>query len=140
MKRTFILVTVVLVVAASLIAGERRERSEERGELSQYLQLTSDQKSAWESAKAEFGAVAQPLEQKHRALMEEVEASLKSKSPDACGIGSNVIAAQAARDQLRVAREALAQRQKSVLTPEQRTKFDAFLAARGEGEMKMRHQ
>lgn len=137
MKRTFILVTVVVVVAASLIAGERRE---ERGGLSQYLQLTSDQKSAWESAKEEFGAVAEPLEQKHHALMEQVEAALKSKSPDSCGIGNNLIAAQAARDQLRVAREALAQRQKSVLTPDQRTKYDAFFAARGEGEMKMRHQ
>ena len=140
MKRTFILIIVALVVAASLAAGERRESVGERGELSQYLQLTSDQKAAWEAARAEFGAAAEPLEQKHHALMEQVEASLKAKSPDACGIGNNLIAAQAFRDQLRAAHEQLEQRQRSVLTSEQRTKFDAFLAARGESEMKMRHQ
>ena len=140
MKRTFILIVVALVVAASLAAAERHVMFSERGELSQYLQLTSDQKAAWEAAGAEFGATAEPLEQKHHALMEQVEGALKAKSPDACGIGSNLIAAQAFREQLRAAHEQFEQRQRAILTPEQRTKFEAFLAARGEGEMKMRHQ
>ena len=138
MKRMFILIAVVLVVAASVVAGERK--SEERGELSGYLQLSAAQRVAWDSAKAEFEANAQPLMQKRHALMEQVEASLKSNSNDACGIGGNMVAAQAVGDQIRAAKETLIQKQVSVLTPEQKTKYDAFVAARsGEGEMKMRH-
>ena len=138
MKRTFILTIVALfVIVPALLAGERVER----GEISQYLQLTPDQQAAWAAAKADFHAAVQPLEQKHRALMEQIEASLKSASPDACSVGSTFIAAQAIIDQAHVARETFEQRQKAVLTPEQRTKFEAFAAARGEGEMKMRvHQ
>ncbi len=137
MKRMFILIAVVLVVAASVIAGERR--SEERGELSGYLQLSSAQRTAWDSAKADFESSTEALFQKRHALMEQVESALKSKSNDACGIGSNMVAAQAIGDQIRAAKETLIQKQVSVLTPDQKTKYDAFVAARGEGEMKLRH-
>jgi len=75
--------------------------------------------------------------------MEQVEAALKSKS-DACGIGSNMLAAQAVRDQIHAARETMTQKQVAVLTPEQKTKFDAFVAARGGpegfGEMRRRRE
>jgi Spy/CpxP family protein refolding chaperone len=133
----FILIAVVLVVAASVIAGERK--SEERGELGGYLQLSPSQRTAWDSAKADFESSTETLFQKRHALMEQVEAALKSKSSDACGIGSNMVAAQAIGDQIRAAKETLIQKRVSVLTPEQKTKYDAFVAARGEGEMKLRH-
>src|SRR5439155_850499 len=116
-----------------------RER-EGAGELGHYLQLNATQRSAWDGAKAEFESSTEALFQKRHALMEQVEAALKSKSSDACSIGSNMVAAQAVGDQIRAAREALTQKQLSVLTPEQKTKYDAFVAARGEGEMKMRRR
>ena len=140
MKRILILIIITLVAALSVFAAEGPRR-EERGELGQYLQLTAEQRAAWDGARAEFRTTAQPLFQKEGALMEQVEASLKSKS-DACSIGNTMLAAQAVRDQIHAAREAQTQKQLSVLTPEQKTKFDAFVAARGgpEGEMKMRRQ
>ena len=48
-----------------------------------------------------------------------------------------MIAAQAFIDQIHAAKETLAQKQLAVLTPEQKTTFDAFNAARGEGEKMM---
>jgi Spy/CpxP family protein refolding chaperone len=140
MKRILVFTTITLIVAASIFAGERAGR-EERGELAQYLGLTADQRAAWDNARTEFGANNEALFQKEHTLMQQVEAALKNKSSDACGLGNSMIAAQAVRDQLRTAREALIQKQVSVLTPEQKTKYDAFVAARGgEGEMRMRHE
>ena len=139
MKRILVLTTITLVAAVSIFAGQRPRR-EEGGELGHYLQLTADQRATWDSARANFEASAGPLFEKHHALMEQVETALQSKSSDACSVGSNLIAAQAVGEQIRAAKEVLQQKQASVLTPEQKTKFEAFNAARGgEGEMKMRH-
>jgi len=139
MKRILVITTITLIVATSILAGEGPMREREGGEeLGRYLQLSATQRGVWDSAKAEFESSTEALFQKRHALMEQVETALKSKSSDACGIGSNMVAAQAIGDQIRAAREALTQKQLSVLTPEQKTKYDAFVAARGEGEMKMR--
>ncbi len=142
MKRNLILITITLLVAGSLFAGEPLKR-EDGGELGSYLGLTASQRAVWDSAHAEWEATAGPLFQKERGIMEQVEAALKSKS-DACGIGNNMLAAQAVHDQVRAARETMTQKQAAVLTPEQKTKFEAFLAARGGGpegfgEMRRRH-
>lgn len=140
MKRILVLTTITLIVATSILAGEGPMRERQGGEeLGRYLQLSATQRTAWDNAKTEFESSTEALFLKRHALMEQVEAALKSKSSDACGIGSNMLAAQAVGDQIRAAREALTQKQLSVLTPEQKTKYDAFVAARGEGEMKMRH-
>ena len=76
---------------------------------------------------------AKPLFEQHRQAMSQVEAALKNKSADACGIGSLLISAQAAADQIKVVRQAITEKQLSVLTPEQRTKYEAYQAARGRG-------
>ena len=140
MKRILVLTTIVLIVAATAIAGEGpRPRLEERGgaELAHYLGLSAAQSEAWESARAEFNTAIEPLLGKHREIMSGVEAALKSSSVDACAVGNQMIAAQSIAQQIRAAKETLTQKQLSVLTPEQKTKYDAFVAARGEGEKMM---
>jgi Spy/CpxP family protein refolding chaperone len=140
MKRILVLTTIVLIVAATAVAGEGpAPRFEERGgaELAHYLGLTAAQNAAWESARAEFNTAIEPLLSKHREIMSGVEASLKSASVDACAVGNQMIAAQAVVDQIRAAKETLTQKQLSVLTPDQKSKYDAFVAARGEGEKMM---
>ena len=138
MKRILVFVAITLVVAASAIAAEGPHHGEGDGaELGHYLQLTADQRAAWDSAHAEFQSTFGPLRQKHRELGSQIEASLKSSSVDACAVGNQMIAAQAVNNQLRAAKDTLTQKQLSVLTPEQKTKYDAFVAARGEGETKM---
>jgi Spy/CpxP family protein refolding chaperone len=144
MKRILVLISITLVAAVSAIAAEGpgpRPREERGAELGRYLNLTAEQRTVWDAAHADFAAAAEPLFEKERGIMEQVEASLKSKS-DACGIGNNMLAAQAVRDQIHAARETMTQKQLAVLTPEQKTRFEAFFAARGgpEGEMmKRRH-
>jgi Spy/CpxP family protein refolding chaperone len=139
MKRILVLTAIVLIVAATAIAGEGPGR-EERGELGHYLGLTAAQSAAWDAAREEFGSAVEPPARKHREIMSGVEATLKSGSGDACTIGNQMIAAQAVASQIRAAREAFTQKQLAVLTPEQKTKFEAFNAARGEGEkMMLRH-
>ena len=141
MKRILVFTTITLIVTASVFAGEGLIREREGGEeLGRYLQLSATQRSAWDSAKTEFESNTEALFQKRHALMEQVETALKSKSSDACGVGGNMIAAQAIADQIRAAREALTQKQLSVLTPEQKAKYDALVAARGEGEMRIRRR
>ena len=98
MKRILILITITLLSAGSLLAEQRLKR-EEGAELGRYLGLTAEQRAVWDAARDEFGAAAEPLFQKERGIMEQVEAALKSKS-DACGIGNNMLAAQAVRDQI----------------------------------------
>lgn len=141
MKRILVLITITLVAAVTALAveGPGPRLREERGELGSYLGLSAEQRTVWDAAHAEFAAVVEPLAQKERGIMEQVEAALKGKS-DACGIGNNMLAAQAVRDQIHAAHETMTQKQVAVLTSEQKTKFDAFVAARGgpEGEMKMR--
>ena len=143
MKRILVLITITLVAAVSALAAEGpgpRPREERGAELGRYLNLTAEQRNVWDAAHAEFAAAAEPLFQKERGIMEQVEASLKSKS-DACGIGNNMLAAQAVRDQIHAAHETMTQKQTAVLTPEQKSKFEAFLAARGGPEegIRMRH-
>jgi Spy/CpxP family protein refolding chaperone len=134
MKRILVLTTIVLLVAGSVIAGEE-PRPREHGELGHYLQLTAEQRAVWDSAHADFMATIEPLAQQRRAMGQQLEATLKSGSADACSIGNQVIAAQAIEKQIRAARETMTQKQLAVLTPEQKTKYDAFIAARPEGEM-----
>ena len=137
MKRILVLTTIVLVVAASLVAGEPNREERGAGELAHYLGLTAAQTAAWDAAREEFGAAAEPLARKHREIMSGVEAALKSGSADACAVGNQMVAAQGVANQLRAAKESFTQKQLSVLTPEQKTKYDAFVAARGEGEKMM---
>src|SRR5215470_8546019 len=89
MKRILVLTTIVLIVAATAIAGEGPTR-EERNELAHYLGLTADQSAAWDAARAEFGTTVEPLARKNREIMSGVEATLKSGSVDACAVGNQM--------------------------------------------------
>src|SRR5258707_11773744 len=44
-----------------------------------YLQLTADQKTAWDTAHKDFGDAVQPLFDKQRAAHQQLEAALQSK-------------------------------------------------------------
>jgi Spy/CpxP family protein refolding chaperone len=139
MKRILVLTTIVLLAAASVIAGEGPARFEERGggELAHYLGLTAEQSATWDAARAEFNSTIEPLARRHREIMSGVEATLKSGSADPCAVGNQMIAAQSIAGQIHAAKETLTQKQLSVLTPDQKSKYDAFVAARGEGEKMM---
>jgi len=127
MKRVMIMSAVFLMSATLLLAGNPRER--EQGELAAYLQLTAAQQTAWENAHADFRAATEPLFERWSQLGRDAETALKNKSADACTIGNMMIASQAVGDQIRVQKETLQQKLESVLTPDQKTKYEAFQAA-----------
>ena len=122
---------VLAMTAAVLMAGERRGS----GEIAEYLQLTPAQQTTWQSARSDFEASVEPLARKAREIGERMESSLKNHTGDACSLGNDLLAKQAVHDQIRAAKQTLEQKQQSVLTPEQKTKLDAFRAARGEDGM-----
>jgi Spy/CpxP family protein refolding chaperone len=62
-----------------------------------------------------------------RAAGEALRASLEADPPDACQIGNDALAVQAARETLIAAREALRAQITAVLTPEQQTRFEGCL-------------
>jgi Spy/CpxP family protein refolding chaperone len=62
-----------------------------------------------------------------RAAAQTLKASLEAEPPDACQIGNDALAVQAARETLVAAREALREQITSVLTPDQQSRFEVCL-------------
>lgn len=136
MKRVAIITTVFLTAAAFLYGGEGP--TNEHRELGEYLQLTAAQQSAFENAHADFRTATAPLFERWAQLGHDTEAALKNKSADACAIGNMMIASQAISDQIKAQKSALEQKLEAVLTPDQKTKYEAYKAARP--QMMERHK
>ena len=129
MKRIVIVTVVVLAAVALAFAGEPSHEHHTEGELAAYLQLTPAQSAAWESARLEFKNANMAVFARHRELSSQIETALKAPSPDACGVGALMVEQQKIVAQIRAARQAHIEKVTSVLTPEQRAKYDAFVAA-----------
>lgn len=126
MKRALIIIT-LLTLATAIVAQERKMRERVNDEdIVSALQLTTDQQSVWNAAHSEFEATAEPLMEQERALARQIEADLKSASPDACSLGGELIAQHALSKQIRAAHETLKSKISAVLTPDQKTRLDAI--------------
>jgi Spy/CpxP family protein refolding chaperone len=133
MKRIALILALALAASTSVFAqpgpppgGGPRPGSDP---LVTYLNLTEAQKSAWEAARTALEAAVQPLREKERAAHEALGALMEAKSTDACGIGAAMIAIRTVGDQIRALHEADDAKRLAVLTPEQKSKYDAFQAA-----------
>ena len=147
MKRlTVISAAVLLLVAASLFAqhggrgpngggANNAPAGVGRGpeNLYNFLELTADQKTQWEALHEQFRASMQPIFEQQKALRDQIATLLDTASPDPAAVGALVISEHALREQVRTQHETLQNNLKALLTPEQLTKFEAFLAARGGG-------
>ena len=122
MKR--LMVAIFLMGASVLYAGQ-----EEHRQIVEYLQLTPAQQTAWQNAHDAFNTATEPLLARIRQIGHDNEVALKSASPDACAIGNAMIAQQQVVEQLKAQKTALQQKLESVLTPDQKTRFEAFQAA-----------
>ena len=123
MKTRFIAILAILVATAAL-AQPRPAR------LAHYLEPTPDQVSAWKQIHTDTAALVQPLAATARETRTQLKAALESASPDPAAIGKLVIALHATRAQIRAARTDARAKLAAVLTPEQKTKFDALKAHR----------
>lgn len=134
MKRAVIFTVAVLLAAAAshhAVAqphpgGEMREHIIAA---EQYLNLNDSQKASWDAALSDVESQTTATMAKARTAQKQLNEALNAASPDACNIGSLAIQAHAAMDQLKTAHESIIAKLSSVLTPDQKTKFDAYVAA-----------
>jgi len=124
---------VPFVVAAQQGSGPGpRGRGEGRGErMAEYLGLTDEQKATWKSLHEQHKAEMQPLRQQGRELHQGLREAMDAPNPDAQVVGEASLALKAHREKVRASRDAFEKRLTGILTPEQKTKFEAFKAARG---------
>jgi Spy/CpxP family protein refolding chaperone len=140
MKRLLIIITIICSVGALAAQEPRRERTD--GKLAQALQLTAAQQSAWENARQDFRVAVQPLLQQREQLARQVETAIADKSSDACTIGNLVINEFGLNAQIRSVRQTMIEKFSAVLTPDQKSKFDALESGEGatRERMMLEHQ
>ncbi len=137
MKRVMVFtLSILFVFAGALLAQNRRAPGTLRGPaapgmprggadpLAEYLDLTADQKAAWEAIRAETHETIEPLHEQGQALAAQLEST-----NDVAGIGSLVLQLRAVSSQIEAAREAGDAKFAATLTADQKMKFEAFEAA-----------
>lgn len=117
-------------------AGGRRARGPHPERMAELLGLTDEQRASWEQLREEFHAALEPLVEQQRAAADKLHQALASEQPDALSVGKLVIALHQQRKQTEQQHEALQQRLRATLSPEQQAKFDVAqaLRPRGHGE------
>lgn len=95
--------------------------------LAEYLALTNDQKTAWQTIQNELRASVSGLHDQQRTLHEQLATALDGT--DAAAIGTLMLRIRAIGDQIKAAQDAADNKFEALLTPDQRTKFEAFQAA-----------
>jgi Spy/CpxP family protein refolding chaperone len=113
-------------------AGAMREHLDQAAS---YLNLTADQKAAWNVAVSDFESQQKSQMTKSHDLQTQLHDAITAASPDACNIGTLTLQSHAVMEQLTAAHDALVAKLASSLTPEQKTKFDAYVAS-----MMVRHR
>ena len=81
----------------------------------------------WQQHKTEM----EPLRQEGRGLRQNLKTAMDVENPDPATVGAATLALKQHRDKMKAAQEAFTGRLTALLTPEQKTKFDAFKALRG---------
>src|SRR5512141_1763196 len=144
MKRTILIATLIMVVGAfGALAQQGPGPGAGNGPgngmgpgngpgprvdvLVEYLQLTAEQRTAWQTAHQNFETATQALRDQQVALHEQLDTALQGT--DACAIGTLMLQIRAIGEQIQAAHDALEQQLLSILTAEQKAKFDAFQAA-----------
>ncbi len=138
MKRMSIIL-IVLVAAASVVAGEHGAAEHERhAGLVESLNLTADQATAWENAEKSFHESIHPLQEQQTALRSQLEQLLASNA-DACSIGAQEQQIWSVGKQIKSAFIAFEQKRDAILTPEQKAKLDALHQTGEMHKMRERH-
>lgn len=90
------------------------------------LNLTAEQRTAWDAATKEFHDANEALFEKQHDAQARLHDALEATAPDACAIGNTMVSLHAVDEQLRTAHQSLDQKLESILTPEQRAKFESL--------------
>ncbi|HEY2324497.1 MAG TPA: periplasmic heavy metal sensor [Thermoanaerobaculia bacterium] len=135
MKRAIIVSIALLLATAAAhhaVAQPHPGAAEMRQHITaaeQYLNLSDAQKASWEAALSDLESTTMAVMAKARTSQKQLNEALSAASPDACTVGNLAIQAHAAMDQMKAAHESLITKLGSYLTPDQKAKFDAYVAA-----------
>ena len=135
MKRAIIVSIALLLATAAAhhaVAQPHPGAAEMRQHITaaeQYLNLSDAQKASWEAALSDLESTTMTVMAKARTAQKQLNEALSAASPDACAVGNLAIQAHAAMDQMKAAHESLITKLGSYLTPDQKAKFDAYVAA-----------
>lgn len=108
--------------------GEGRRGNRGRA-LVEYLGLSAEQAQQWRALHEQHREEMKPLFEEGRTLRQRVRESLEADAPELL-VGEAVKAVHAHRQQVQKKREAFRDQLTSVLSEEQKQKFEAFQAAR----------
>ena len=112
--------------------GMERFHEERFERVSAFLDLTDQQLKQWQEVFAARGEAGQGSRDEIRALHEEVRAMASADKPDATAIGELVIEAHRLMAAGEAEREAFHAELMSILTPDQRERFEALQELRPE--------
>jgi len=121
--------------AALVAAGPQGAARQGRGEgdrfqrMADYLGLTEDQQATWKSLQEQQRAEMEPLRQEGRELHDRLKAATEAENPDPTAVGAATLALKQHREKAMAAHQAFTEKLTSTLTPEQKTKFEAFQAS-----------
>jgi Spy/CpxP family protein refolding chaperone len=115
-------------------ANPRGRGGAARGErMAEYLGLNEEQRATWKSLHEQHDTEMQPLRQEGRDLYQKLRAATEAPNPDPAAVGAATLALKEHRDKVRAAQKAFEGQLTGMLTPEQKTKFEAFRAAHRDG-------
>lgn len=98
----------------------------------EYLDLTQEQQDSWKALREQHRDEMKAVREEGRELRQRLREALEADEPDAV-VGEAAKAAHAHRQMMKQARETFEGQLKSVLSPEQQEKYEAFKAARKAG-------
>ncbi|HYM61644.1 MAG TPA: periplasmic heavy metal sensor [Thermoanaerobaculia bacterium] len=131
---------VALLLTAALATAQPLSNAQNpgagRARLVAYLQLTPDQITAWKQIHQDTAAAVKPLVEQARDLRTQLGAAVKAATPDPATVGKLTLEIRSVREKIHATRSESKDKLLAVLTAEQKTKFEAFLAARAS----MRHR
>ncbi|MGA7616791.1 MAG: Spy/CpxP family protein refolding chaperone, partial [Thermoanaerobaculia bacterium] len=95
----------------------------------QFLDLTAAQQAQWDALHETFRSDLQPLQEQRRTVATQLRELLSQSGPDPAAVGDLVIQEHSIGEKIRALRETLDGSLAALLTPEQKTRYEALKAA-----------
>lgn len=98
--------------------------------LAKALELSAEQRASLEALHEELTSTVQPLAEQKHAAMRQLHEAIEAGSTDACAVGRLVLEAHGDDDALEAAHDTFEAGLVALLTPEQKSQYDAMPAHR----------
>jgi Spy/CpxP family protein refolding chaperone len=97
--------------------------------MAEYLGLSEEQQATWKSLHEQHRAEIQPLLQEGHELHQRLKAATQAENPDPAAVVAATLALKQHREKMKAANEAFQGQLAGTLTPDQKSKFEAFKAS-----------